>query len=236
MESNEKTYWQHKAALLDPKAYVLKAKNLQGSAFFEVVPQGECWYVISAFYVRIASGLSRFTHRVPDVDQATMLTAGTRIEFHPESQWSMYLTCRPALVVGVDQRYEDDPRGLYFERMQRLRVLPSFNIRAQVASGTPYGSNIDVPFPADFETAMCLAYSSDDVSWAVLAGTATAMNLGNEVSDDHQNRIGQRVLFPFSRAMFPALRTRGCSVSGAVGEPYIYGNGQIVYCKLPADW
>jgi len=232
----EKTYWQHKAALLDPKAYVLKAKNLDGASFFEVVPAGECWYAISTFYVRIASGLSRFTHRVPDVDKATMLTAGTRIEFHSESQWSMYLTCRPALVVNTDSRYIDDPRGLYFERMQKLRDLPSFNIRVEIPSGTAYGNNTDVLFPNDFSEGMCLSYSSDDVSWAGLAGPATSMNLGNEVSDDHQNRIGQKTLFPFSRTMFPKLRARGGSVGGAVGSSYMYGNGQIVYCKLPPDW
>lgn len=236
MDCNEKRYWQDKAALLDPKAYVFKTKIALGSGYSETVPDGECWYFLNAFFVRIGGGDAIYNHRVPDIDKATPIGAGTKIEFHADSSFSMYYTCRPSLVICADQRYQDDPKGLYFLRLARMNSLSSFSARVHVPAGAPYGTSSDEALPTDFEGALCLSYSNHDVSWGGVANQYSAMNLGNEISDDHQNRIGERLMFPFSRSVFPRLRARGGSVGGAPGSPYMKGNVQITYCKLPADW
>lgn len=236
MEASEKRYWQDKAAQLDPAAYVFRSKAILGASFSETVPVGECWYIANAFFCRISGGDAIYVHRSPDVDKAAMIGSGTKLEFHADSGYSMHYTCRPALVIGVDERYDLDPKGLYFERLSKLATLPSFSHRVQIQDGAAYGSNYDQPFPSDFENAMCLSYSNHDVSWGGMAGSVGALNLGSEISDDHQNRIGERVMFPFCRSVFPKLRARGGSVSGAANTTYIKGNAQITYVKLPSSW
>lgn len=235
MEGNEKKYWQERAALLDPRAYVLRSKANLGAGYSETVPEGENWLLINVFYCRIAGGPLFYNHRVPDIDAAVPLTSGTRIEFHSSSSYSMYYSCRPQLVIASDSRYEDDPKGLYFDRLNALKNIQSSVIGVNIPYGTANGNNTDSLFPADFDDAICTSYSANDVSWAGLAGNAGAMNLGNEISDDHQQRQGHKVLFPFSRSIFPRLRCRGSNAAGNTGS-YMSGNGQITYVKLPSAW
>jgi hypothetical protein len=238
MSINEKRYWQDQAALLDPASYVMRSKQTQGAAWTETVPAGECWYFLNSFFVRVSGGDAIYNHRVPDVAKATQLGAGTKIEFHSDSAYSYHYTCRPELVICKDKRYQDDPKGLYYQRMNRLRSLPSLSHRVDFPSGSPYGVTADVLFPDDLGAAMCLSYSNSNASWGALiiaGGALGAMNVGNEISDDHQNRIGERTMFPFARSVFTGLRARGGSVLGG-NDPYIKGNAQITYCKLPADW
>lgn len=236
MEASEKRYWQDKAAQLDPAAYVFRSKAVLGAAFSETVPSGECWYIANAFFCRVSGGDAIYVHRSPDVDKAVPIGAGTKLEFHTSSSYSMHYTCRPAIVIATDERYTTDPKGLYFERLAKLASLPAVSHRVQIQDGAAYGSNYDQPFPDDFEGGLCTSYSNHDVSWGGMASQYGAMNLGSEISDDHQNRIGERVMFPFSRSIFPKLRARGSSVSGAAGVAYMKGNAQITYVKLPSDW
>lgn len=236
MSTHEKRYWQDQAALLDPLAYVFCTKAVQGSGFVETVPVGEQWYFLNAFFVKVSGNAELYNHRTPDVAKATPLTAGTKIEFHADSSYAMHYTCRPERVISKDKRYQDDPKALYFSRLHRLRSLQTFVQSVSIEDGAPYGVTNDTVFPTDFANAIVTSYSNSNMSWGGITGDYGAMNLGPEMSDDHQNRWGERTLFPFVRGLFPKMRARGGSISGAQNVPYIKGNCQVTYVKLPTDW
>lgn len=235
MDLNEKRFWQDQAALLDPNAFVLRSKVTRGADFVESVPSGEQWYVMNAFWVCLSGNDAPYCHRTPDVLKATPLGAGTKIEFGA-SDYSFHYTCRPEVVICKDKRYQDAPKELYFSRLNRMRALPASVIKVAIDDNAAYGVTTETPFPADFANALVTSYSNLNMAWGGLGSANGAMNLGPEMSDDHQNRIGERTLFPFSRSVFTTLRARGGSVSGLKDIPYIRGNCQVTYLKLPSDW
>jgi hypothetical protein len=233
--SYEHEYWQHKAAMLDPAAYQFTSVPTNGAGYTQTVPAGETWYLLNGFYITINGGANSYFQRVPNVDSAVPLTAGTVIGFHAASSFGYAYICKPSLVTA-GARYAD-PRALYFERMHRMGTLTQYAISSAVASGAAYATQSITAFPADFTNGLCVGYSIFDVSWGGLENPGVGtLNLNNEISDDHQLRIAERVVLPFARGTFPNFKVRGASVSGAAATTCIAGNGQIIYIKLPADW
>lgn len=222
-------YWQHMAALLDPAAYVLQ----KGNGWSVTVPTGEVFYLMNAWNARFAATGQTFWCRKPNVFEATLLPAGTTIEDNGVGgEGGMAYYCRPSLVLS-DTRYRD-PRSLYFERIQRRKSLPVFQVHNVWSGGTQSAGTL---FPDDFDHGMITLAYVHDGSWTITAnaaGSAGHCNLMNEVSDFHQWRAAESMLFPFKRVDHPRIESSGASVSG-VGRD-LPGNGGVFYHKLPADW
>lgn len=137
----------------------------------------------------------------------------------------MYL-CKPSLVTGSDARYSSDPKGLYYERIQRLADLA----RYQVSAARTDNGVTDVTLPTDFTDGMLVHVTTHDLAWIILeeSGGAGGMNTLNEISDTDPIRFAEAVLTPFKRTTFPVVSFRGATQA--------QGQGTLTYCKLPADW
>src|SRR5690606_10762525 len=83
---------------------------------------------------------------VADVFRPLPLPAGTTIQAARAGAHA-YI-CRPALVVDSDPRY-NNPRGLYFSRLARLRTLTLHRQTVQVPPGSAMGSVFTTDFPTD---------------------------------------------------------------------------------------
>lgn len=233
---SETAIWRDRAALLDPACYRLYNSTDDGAGWSATVPAGETWWLVNGWHVLVNGGSGYDFLRVADVNRAVPLSAGTVLGASAGQSGYAYVA-KPALVTG-DVRY-DNPKGLYFERLARLRTLTHYQKSVVVSSGATMGTNIDSAFPTDFTRGLLLSASVQDVSWVGLnAGESIgALNLLNEISDDHQVRQAEAILLPFNRATFPNLRTRPANVAGTYpSPPSLAGYGAVRYVKLPLDW
>lgn len=232
--SEELACWRDQAALLDPAAYRFYNGVDDGASWSFTVPAGETWYALALWRGVTPSDNTHLFLRVSDVFRPLPLPAGTTIQAAAADSYA-YI-CRPALVVDSDSRY-NDPRGLYFDRLARLRTLTLHQQTVQVPSGSSAGSTFITDFPADFANGFIVGVSAHDVSWVGLnkegAGTISAQN---HVSDEHQIRFAEAVKFPFRRAIFPQLRARAANIFGDLSGSSLQGYGAVFYYKLPADW
>lgn len=215
-------YWQDKAALLDPNAY----EFVLGANLSHTVPAGKRWYLVNAWYIAASGGgISQF-HRPIHVDRAHLLSPGSTVSTPNKADAHMYL-CKPELVVAGDSRYQVDPQGLYFKRLERLATEVAQHQIGAVETGN---ATVTVAFPTDFTDAMALHTSSHDVAWLILlnsAGTGGPNTL-NEISDSSPIRFAEPTLAPFKRTTFPSIMVRGASLPE--------GRATLTYAKLPADW
>lgn len=227
MTGNEIAYWQDQAALLDPDAYEWVIST--GTPTTRTVPSDEHWFLLAGWKLYTLGGTTPlWYHRQADVRVALILPADTVISTSNVSGSSMYL-CKPSLVTGSDARYSSDPRGLYFERMQRLGQLEQFQA-GDSETGSGSGSVDEDAFDGDFTDGMIVHASQHDVAWIAMfkTGEAGAGLLLNEISDDDRNRFAETVLLPFKRATFDSVQWRGA------GEAE--GSAVANYVKLPSDW
>lgn len=232
MSTAEAAHWSDRAALLDPAAY----EYVSGTSWTRTVPAGECWHALNMWHVRAASGTSFQFLRNADASAAVPLPAGTVLTADATQIGSAYL-CKPALVTSSDSRYSADPKGLYYERLNRLRTLAQSELAATMSTGQAWGATATGTFPTDFSEGMVVMVSEHDISWLTLDTGSGGVNVYNEISDDHEQRIGAAALIPFQRATFPGIRIRAASVAGdASGFSSIAGEGIVRYVKLPADW
>lgn len=145
--------------------------------------------------------------------------------------------CNPSLVTS-DPRYAS-PRSLYYERMARVARLPLYRLSVTVAPGQPMSHQPSAPFPDDFERAMIVGYSIEDVAWmALLKPTPPydGINIEWEPDNDRRVRHGHGVLVPFKRSVFPHVKVAGANDLGDPNGVTIQGWGTVHYVKLPADW
>lgn len=225
MTPEEIAWWQDQAALLDPDAYVF----VQGTAQTVTVASNERYYVVNAWKCQTTSpGAGNWFHRQAHVDQALMLPEGHSITTSASVAESFIYYCRPSLVVDdvSDDRYADyqnDPRGLWFERMMELGELARFQV-----GGTATGSGqTTTAMPSDFTDGLAVHVSAHDVAWLIMLVTGDAtggMNTLNEISDTGPIRFAEPVLFPFKRTTFPKVRIQGVSLSE--------GAGNLTYVKI----
>lgn len=226
--------WAERAALLDPRAYVL----LAGTTFSQTVPAGETWWAVDLWHVK--AGTNFLFLRQKDALTPMMLPAGTVIEANGTQTAQAYI-CKPSLVAS-DVRYTTDPRGLFNERLRRLRTLPLNHMTATLAAGSARGSGASASFALDFEWGLITRVAAHDVSWTILNGPNGPMNTNDEVSDDHQIRFARATFIPFRRNPgdagqgFYTAEIRAASVSGNTTDTSLAGSGSVTYVKLPSDW
>lgn len=224
MTADEVAYWQDQAALLDPNAY----EYVFASSTSRTVTAGQRWYLVNGWHLSASGAGTTWFHRPADVNRAMILSAGTTISTGNPGGGNtpfMYL-CKPSLVTGSDSRYNDDPRGLYFDRVMRLGELTQYRL----GTTNTGGSVTDVAFPTDFTDGFGLHTSTHDVAWLILkeSGDAGGMNTHNEISDTDRIRWAEPTLFPFKRTTFPEIAVRGANQSE--------GRATFTYVKLPNDW
>lgn len=226
MTAEEVAYWQDQAALLDPDAYVYTA----GTGNSQTVPTGERYYMVNGWKLDTSGGGSLWYHRFAHVDRALLLPDGTTITNGTDG--FMYI-CQPELVVDnvSDDRYSDyqnDPRGLYFERLMRIGELVMFQLGATVTGS----GQTQVAFPTDFTDGLVLQVSSHDVAWLIMHDDTNGnMNTLNEIGDSSPIRFAEACLFPFKRTGSSGFRE--IMIQG-VSEPE--GTATLTYVKLPSDW
>jgi hypothetical protein len=250
--TTEQQYFSDKAALLDPRAYVMVFTDNFGTGGL-VVPPGETWFLVNGWY--LASGLSSpdmpWFHRPAHVDKATTLPAGTVLQAWEGAgdQKGIAYYCRPALVTSQDSRYTTDPISLYYSRLATLKTLGLNVTGLKVPKGTPLSTEFFVTFNAP-GGAPCMVrhVSLFEVPWAVPFDTSSvtnaAMNVLNEISDTHSLRSAEEVLFPFTaydQKLAPTglggFNTRCANPAGDQTSPQPQDGFAVVHwSQLPTGW
>lgn len=256
----ETEQWAIAAALLDPRCYTMAGTSAGGLDL--TVPDGHAWHVVNAFAIyygepidvaQDAFPLTRRTGflRPLDARRPLVLGAGTRIRSNRLINTAYLLYCDPRAVWDVDARYAADPRGLYFERRQRLRTLPT----QMVALEATAGGAIDDDLHADLPAAPLLITSASvyDASWVTVGcpGWASPANVLDEINNEHGVRFAESIEMPFpgcgARVALekgtlgdtwgPAASAVGVSVSSspAIALPQ-HGSGSLTYVLLPEAW
>lgn len=228
LSESEKIYWQDKAALLDPNAY----EFVQGANLTRTVPSGEQWYSLGQYKTKLGTTSEEFHQRVAHIDQAIPIPSGTVITLLSNA-WSYILLCKPQLVIESDERYTDDPKGLYFERMSRLRTLEIFDLVASIGIATP-PPIAEATFPTDFTDGIIVGASIYLGAWLALYDSG--FNLLDEVSNYRSIRFAQGLMLPFKRVTFPKIGAAGGNTADTNAQASVSGNGAVKYIKLPEDW
>jgi len=232
LSTPEIEYWKDKAALLDPNAYRFYNTTDDGAGWSATVPSGETWYLLNAWHIVDSTSTDFDFMRLCDTNRSIQLPAGTVIKAD-SAQSAFAYVCKPALV-NTDARY-DEPKELYYERINRLRSLTQYKQYVYVAGGSTIDVNITSSFPTDFTNGLIVSANAMDVSWVTIGPAGSGMNLHYEISDRHQIRFAEAITVPFNRTVFPLLKTNPATVSGAVGTT-VEGRASVRYYKLPSDW
>jgi hypothetical protein len=226
MSSAEEEHWHKLAALLDPDAYVYAI----GAAWSITVPANKVYYLVSAWRARLGSTGNDFYLRDPR--QPMPMLPGFNLQSNGHAS-AHYYYCDPSLVTYAD------PKEKYFERLASLVDLQQYILGATMASGQAQGTTASATFPTDFTNGLLLAAQSFDVAWVALgAAGGNILNLDDEISDDHQNRVAGGMmpfLLPFKRTTFAGIVTRGGNTAGTATTT-IAGNASISYVKTPVGW
>ena len=230
MSADEITYWQDQAALLDPLAY----EHVYATSTSRT-PSGEHWYLVNGWQLDAGSS-QLWYHRPADVNRALIIPDGTTITTSSSSGSFMWI-CKPSLVkagganadtggAGGTNRYETDPRALYFDRLMSLAAQSTYRIGAN-ATGS---GQVAQTFPTDFTYGMVLHVSVHDVAWLILTDSSGngLSNTHNEISDSAQIRWAEPILVPFTRTTMPKILIQGVSLGS--------GRAHMLYAKLPAGW
>lgn len=229
VHADEANYWRDKAACLDPNAYEYSV-----GTFSATVPAGATWYVINA--LTMDGGPLYWSQRYLDVDNAMIVPEGTVLASKPGSVALLYV-CKPELVYS-DPRYLN-ARELYYARLTRIGSLQLRSLTVSVSAGSSVTSQPSVNFPADFERALMVHASAEDVSWLTLGGCAEAcpqVNVFHEISNTHQLRMGTKALVPFKRSVFGTIKIAPSNLPGDYTTPALAGQGTVHYVVLPLDW
>lgn len=147
----------------------------------------------------------------------------------------------PSIVQVGDTRYQDDPKGLYFERLQKLRSTPMEHINTHI----PVGALPTNPayrrasFPVTCERIMLRHVDCHDGCWLTLcnADFTHSMNTQDEVDDVRPIRFTKSMMVPILRSLHSGIYLGHGVASGnsALGSTY-NGWGTAMFQRLPADW
>lgn len=260
----ETEQWAIAAALLDPRCYTMDGTTTGGLDL--TVPAGHAWHVVNAFAVYYGDPidvaqdgadprnlLTRRTGFIRPLDARRALTlgAGTRIRSNRGINTAYLLYCDPQLVWDVDPRYASDPRGLYYERRQRLRSIPTQMVALEGTSGGAIDDDIHADLPA--VPLLITSASVYDASWVTVGcpGWSSPANVLDEINNEHGVRIGDGIEMPLvgcgARVALekgtlgdtwgPATSAIGVSASSspAIAMPQ-HCSGNLTYQLLPDDW
>lgn len=237
------SYWANKAALLDPRCY----EYVIGDNWSRTVPQGETWFALNLWWLDSNPGAWWF-HRPLDVNKAFMLPAGTVLKtgggFPGRHGFAYY--ARPKTVFDIDARYQTDPEGLYYERMERLETLPLRYTSARIPTGSNVNAIQGTLFDwgdTDTQYGILRHTSTHDIAWTIMVGNKRdgvymdAMNTLNEVSDSHTIRFAEPTLCPFARNLWNGIWAKSASYVGDYASPSSNeGHAVVSWSKLPVDW
>lgn len=214
----EARHYQLKAAAIDPRTYVFGKTDTDSVT----VPAGKVYLVTNMWRVKYAGMSQEVFQRKADARDYFLIPAGTTFQVTGSHATVQY--CNPSIVTDpasptYDQRYTDDPKGLYFERLEKLESIPLRQTGGTIAVGEAVGQS-DVPIDWGDRTeqwGMIVHISTENLSWmlALAADGDTGVNLVPEISDVHANRLNSfPVLMPFTRETFTQIRLRGGTWDG----------------------
>ena len=233
----ETAHWADKAALLDPDCYVFQ----EGANWSLTVPTGKTWYMINAWALRKPAAPFqnyKWHHRPLDSEQAIPMPAG--FTFKADDFGYAYYA-DPSIVQAGDQRYQDDPRGLYYERLERLKTLPLEEVCAHIPAGTSINNSfLLASFPTSAERILITHIDCHDGCWIILQSgdlnnITSALNTQMELDDVRPQRVTSSVLAPIKRSVHPHIRLGTGTLPGGTGQSYD-GWGSVKFVQLPSDW
>ncbi|MEH2508707.1 hypothetical protein V1291_000061 [Nitrobacteraceae bacterium AZCC 1564] len=234
MSSAEKSYWSDMAALLDPAAYTFTF----GLSKSVTVPSGKNWYLVNSWFMLLGTTGQWLFQRINNARDGFVvpMPAGTNLTSTSVQNGYCYI-CDPS-AVNSDSRYSDDPRGLFYDRLNRLKGLTLNETFVNIALSSAQGTSATANFDNDFTNGIVTLVSNHETAWTGLVYSGGgAMNLENEISDDHQWRYGRAVTIPFQRSAFTGIQARAASITGeSSGFSSLQGRAAVLYVKLPSDW
>jgi hypothetical protein len=266
VSDDELLFWKNRAALLDPRAMVT-----QLPPFDVTVPADEVWFLIDGFLLdahlyngsttgNLAGDFAHWERRGPHYEQALPIGPGKRlINFiHDGFTVNGALTyCRPSIVWAADARYTQDPRGLYYERINKLDRLEIRQTWCRIPEGSASGTRVDTLFDwtgaEDALYGIGRAVSTSDAAWIFVKGlgadgvTPATLSLTNEITDTHGHRLDNPCIFPFVRKNDGVLGFTGVKMAAGnrSGDPADlsgadaagrHGYGVFTWSALPNDW
>lgn len=249
-----------RAAMLDPACYTMAGTAAGGLDV--TVPTGHSWHVTNAFAVyygdpisvsQDAFPLTRRTGFLRPLDARRELTlgAGTRIRSNTGINLAYVLYCDPADLWASDSRYTTDPRGLYYERLQLLRTIPTESVALEATGGGAITDEIHAALPA--VPLILTSASVYDASWVTAGCPAwvSPANVLSEINNAHAVRFAESIQQPM-----PACGARVTLQKGSLGDTWgpaagpvgvffsadpavanpIHGSGFVTYQRLPKVW
>jgi hypothetical protein len=220
---HERDYWQMKAASLDVAAYTYTI----GASWSVTVPADKAYYLASLWQGRMGSAGGHMFKR--DLRDPMPMPAGMNIQANGHNSACHIYYFDPSAVTY------SDPKGVYHERLARLKTLMPSVVTATMASGQAQGTTATALFPTTFTNGLAMGAHAQDVAWACLGNVSNLINLNDEISDDHQLRFAASFMVPFVRATFPGVICRGGNVAGTATTT-IAGTASIIYVPTPSDW
>lgn len=242
--SDEVQYWRDMAALLDPDCY----QYVIGTGWTRTVPAGKVWYLLNAWGLRKPGNpfqSYKWHHRDLDTREALLLPSGFTLQGDSINAHSYAYFADPSLVQAGDARYLEDPKGLYFERLARLRTLPLHMVGVHrpvgttLAAANPERLNY---FPAGHDRILLRHVDCHDGCWVILQSgnldtITNGMNTQDELDDVRPMRLTRTVFAPILRSVHSAIRLGHASITGDMNQPQTYdGWGSVHYNVLPSDW
>lgn len=220
--SAEKTYWQKRAAMLDPNA--CQARVVQAST---TVPAGEVWLVWSAWKVKLAGvNLYNYIRHIDGDDSWLALPEGTTVDcsydYGGGQGAALGYQKFDANLLATESLYIDDPKRLYYER---LEVIDSTPINVIGGAVTDTVTNHEFPFPGGVTQGVITSSSVFDVAWNALlyAGNGQgALIMHPEVSDDAPIRLATPHRIAFNTSVITGMSARGAGLgTGTVSLTYV---------------
>lgn len=233
---SEAQYFADQAALLDPNCYVYR----DGAFWSETVPANKTWYMVNAWALRKPANPNqnyKWHHRPLDTRQALLMPSG--YSFKADDYGYAYYA-DPSIVQANDARYQNDPKGLYYGRLERLKTLPLESLHVHIPQG---GANMAYAlgsFPTEAERILITHVDCHDGCWVILqngslVSITNPMNTQDELDDVRPIRFAPSTYAPILRSRHPHIRLGLGSVSGNGVQTYD-GWGSVHFYRLPSDW
>ncbi|WP_441232663.1 hypothetical protein [Bradyrhizobium sp. 1200_D9_N1_1] len=219
---NTRNFWYRRYKMLDPTAYTY----VSGSNKTWVVPAGHTWYALNMWFT-LVNGVGPYFHRLPSVENVIELPAGTVISTAAQSGFMYYCD------VASGTEPTRDPQEDYYRRLGLLSSVPIQSLRATLPVGSAANTTANASFSGTFN-GIIRGVANIDVAWTITLGAA--MNLHEEISDAHQQRLTSALLFPFVSTTVTGIQIQTGSTSGNGTDTSLAGAGQILYQALPAGW